>query len=71
MPMIVPVRLDSLDPMSVFACPSTGPDLSTGGDALDPVAEATEQGAKWVLIPAQRLVADREEFDRRLERVGR
>ena len=57
-----------LNGVKVFEVPSQGPELRTGGDAVDIMSAASEQRAGLILIPVQRLGDDF--FDLRTQIAG-
>jgi hypothetical protein len=50
----------SLEPngIRVYAVPAQGPELRTGGDAVDRMSAASEFRAAWIAIPVERLGDD-------------
>jgi hypothetical protein len=44
--------------VEMFVCPADGPPIRSGGDALDLIASALEQGVDLVVVPVDRLDPD-------------
>ncbi|WP_062208206.1 DUF4180 domain-containing protein [Streptomyces sp. NBRC 109706] len=50
-----PFRLETIGGVPVAVCPAEGPAIAAEADVMDIVGNATYQGARWAVIPAERF----------------